>query len=130
MEKMYFGCGIESQEKSELWHGDIWQRSPLYGDATIVINNGKKFSIIYCIVAYIILNCIIYYINIFRIVILVEYALGQFVQFIYNDRGSRIGQIEAIILSEHPNSQIQHSKALKMSNLLKHDELGIHQSRD
>jgi hypothetical protein len=41
MEKMYFGRGIESQEKSELWHGDIWQRSPLYGDATIIINNGK-----------------------------------------------------------------------------------------
>ena len=25
MEKMYFGHGIESPEKSELWHGDIWQ---------------------------------------------------------------------------------------------------------
>jgi hypothetical protein len=43
MEKMYFGRGIESYEKSELWHGDVWQRSPLYGDATIVINNGKTF---------------------------------------------------------------------------------------
>src|SRR5438128_12432169 len=46
MEKMYFGRGIESCEKSELWHGDIWQRSPLYGDATIVINNGKTFLLI------------------------------------------------------------------------------------
>ena len=43
MEKMYFGRGIESCEKLELWHGDIWQRSPLYGDTTIVINNGKTF---------------------------------------------------------------------------------------
>ena len=42
---MYFGRGVESQEKSELWHGDIWQRS-LYGDVTIVINNGKTFTII------------------------------------------------------------------------------------
>jgi len=25
MEKMYFGRGIETPEKSELWHGDIWQ---------------------------------------------------------------------------------------------------------
>lgn len=41
MEMMYFGRGIESPEKSELWHGDIWQRSPLYGDATISIDNGK-----------------------------------------------------------------------------------------
>ena len=47
MEKMYFGRGIETPEKSELWHGDIWQRSPLYGDATIIINNGKTLSIIY-----------------------------------------------------------------------------------
>src|SRR5581483_12482705 len=44
MEKMYFGRGIESPEKSELWHGDIWQRSPLYGDATISIDNGKMHS--------------------------------------------------------------------------------------
>ena len=46
MEKMYFGYGIESPEKSELWHGDIWQRSPLYGDATISIDNGKTPSMI------------------------------------------------------------------------------------
>ena len=46
MEKMYFGRDIESCEKSELWHGDIWQRSPLYEDATIVINNGKTFLLI------------------------------------------------------------------------------------
>ena len=46
MEKMYFGRGIEIPEKSELWHGDIWQRSPLYGDATIFIDNGKTRSMI------------------------------------------------------------------------------------
>ena len=44
MEKMYFGRGIETPEKSELWHEDIWQRSPLYGDATIFIDNGKTHS--------------------------------------------------------------------------------------
>ena len=47
MDKIYFGYSIESQEKSELWHGDIWQQSSLYGDATIIINNGKTLSIIY-----------------------------------------------------------------------------------
>ena len=50
MEKMYFGRGIESPEKSELWHGDIWQRSPLYGDATISIDNGKTHSMIYLLI--------------------------------------------------------------------------------
>src|SRR5439155_6582283 len=44
MEKMYFDHDIETSEKSELWHGDIWQRSPLYGDATISIDNGKTRS--------------------------------------------------------------------------------------
>ena len=44
IEKMYFGRSIETPEKSELWHGDIWQRSPLYGDATIFIDNGKTRS--------------------------------------------------------------------------------------
>ena len=46
MEKMYFGRGIEVPEKSELWHGDIWQWSPLYGDATIFIDDGKTHSMI------------------------------------------------------------------------------------
>ena len=34
MEKLYFGHGIETPEKSELW----------YGDATISIDNGKTCS--------------------------------------------------------------------------------------
>jgi len=46
MEKMYFGRGIESPEKSELWHRDIWQQSPLYRDTTISIDNGKTPSMI------------------------------------------------------------------------------------
>lgn len=49
MKKMYFGRGIESHEKTEIWHGDIWQRSPLYGDATIGIRDGKMFTTIYYI---------------------------------------------------------------------------------
>ena len=46
IEKMYFGYGIENSEKSKLWHRDIWQWSPLYGDATISINNSKTLSMI------------------------------------------------------------------------------------
>src|SRR5437879_5558497 len=41
MSKMYFGPGIESDEKSELWHGDIWKRSPLFGENKLETQNGK-----------------------------------------------------------------------------------------
>ena len=44
MKKMYFGCSIETPEKSKLWHGDIWQQSLLYEDATISIDNDKTCS--------------------------------------------------------------------------------------
>src|SRR5580700_7620642 len=28
---MYFGPGIETTNKSEFWHGSLWQESPLFG---------------------------------------------------------------------------------------------------
>ncbi|RIA99899.1 hypothetical protein C2G38_2315111, partial [Gigaspora rosea] len=105
--KMYFGRGIESQEKSELWHVDIWQRSSLYGDASIIIND-------------------------------IKYDVGQFVEFIYtnnkNQHERRFGRVEAIISflppsdSDNPNNQMQ--DGLKMSRLLRHDELGIYCSQN
>src|SRR5947209_19979787 len=45
MENMYFGRSIEVPEISELWHGYIWQRSTLYRDATIIIDNCKTCSV-------------------------------------------------------------------------------------
>jgi hypothetical protein len=41
MLKMYFGPGIEKTWKTELWHGDLWKESPLFGESIIVVNNGK-----------------------------------------------------------------------------------------
>ncbi|PKY62094.1 hypothetical protein RhiirA4_487991 [Rhizophagus irregularis] len=38
---MYFGPGIYSDDKRELWHGDIWHKSPLFGSTCIQINNVK-----------------------------------------------------------------------------------------
>jgi hypothetical protein len=38
--RMYFGPGIIAQEKKELWHGDIWKRSPLFGQDFIKIGQG------------------------------------------------------------------------------------------
>ena len=37
---MYFGSGIEVEEKTEFWHGEIWKESPLFGQDTLDINGG------------------------------------------------------------------------------------------
>ncbi|KAF0442910.1 hypothetical protein F8M41_003607 [Gigaspora margarita] len=36
---MYFGPGQEVTYKSEYWHGNLWSKSPLYGQESITINN-------------------------------------------------------------------------------------------
>ena len=38
---LYFGPGIEAEEKKEYWHGDLWAESPLFGQNKIIINGGK-----------------------------------------------------------------------------------------
>ncbi len=37
---MYFGPGISVQERSEIWHGDIWKTSPLFGQESLNIEEG------------------------------------------------------------------------------------------
>ncbi|CAB4396299.1 unnamed protein product [Rhizophagus irregularis] len=37
-DKLYFGPGIEAEEKKEYWHGDLWAESPLFGQEKITIN--------------------------------------------------------------------------------------------
>ncbi|CAB5384706.1 unnamed protein product [Rhizophagus irregularis] len=39
MPKMYFGPGVEKKERIEIWHGDLWKESPLFGETSIVIND-------------------------------------------------------------------------------------------
>ena len=39
--QMYFGPGIYSNIKKELWHGNIWHKSPLFGSTCMQIGNGK-----------------------------------------------------------------------------------------
>ncbi|CAJ0866548.1 13389_t:CDS:2, partial [Entrophospora sp. SA101] len=36
---MYFGPGIHSENRHELWHGDLWQKSPLFGGKNIKLNH-------------------------------------------------------------------------------------------
>ena len=43
---MYFGAGVETSDKRELWHGTLWQESPLFGITTIYYNNGKDIRYI------------------------------------------------------------------------------------
>jgi hypothetical protein len=44
--EIYFGPGIEATNKTELWHGTIWQESPLFGCEKILLNNGEEFNFI------------------------------------------------------------------------------------
>lgn len=39
--KLYFGPGIETEERSELWHGELWKESPLLGEHTLAMDGGK-----------------------------------------------------------------------------------------
>jgi hypothetical protein len=41
---MYNGPGIEIENKSEFWHGELWQQSPLFGEHSIIINSGNYNS--------------------------------------------------------------------------------------
>ena len=62
----------------------------------------------------------------------VEYAVGEFVEFIdnSNQRERRFGRIEAIVSLLLPQDSDHPQDALKMSRLLRHDELRIYCSRD
>ena len=39
--RLYFGPGVESSERLELWHGQIWKESPLFGETKCRIGNGN-----------------------------------------------------------------------------------------
>lgn len=41
MPKMYFGPGVEKEKNIEIWHGDLWKESPLFGETMVTINNGQ-----------------------------------------------------------------------------------------
>ena len=38
---MYFGPGVDSETKSEYWHGTLWAESPLFGQAQLMISEGN-----------------------------------------------------------------------------------------
>lgn len=40
---LYFGPGIQVEEKKEYWHGDLWAESPFFGQDKITINRGTYF---------------------------------------------------------------------------------------
>ena len=39
--KLYFGPGVETSERFELWHGQIWKESPIFGETSYQIGNSK-----------------------------------------------------------------------------------------
>ncbi|CAG8469584.1 1011_t:CDS:2 [Scutellospora calospora] len=44
MPKLYFGPGVLREEKSEFWHGNLWQDSPFFGEHEIRCNNGVTYK--------------------------------------------------------------------------------------
>jgi len=42
---MYFGPGIDSETRTEYWHGTLWGESPLFGEDQITISEGND---VYC----------------------------------------------------------------------------------
>jgi hypothetical protein len=42
MKHMYFGPGVNSETKSEYWHGTLWGESPLFGQHEIIISEGNR----------------------------------------------------------------------------------------
>jgi hypothetical protein len=38
---MYFGPGVDSETKSEYWHGTLWAESPLFSQAQLMISEGN-----------------------------------------------------------------------------------------
>lgn len=45
MKHMYFGPGIDVENKSEFWHGSLWAESPLFGQENIIISQGNHIFI-------------------------------------------------------------------------------------
>jgi len=41
LSKLYFGPGVEVEERSELWHGELWKESPLLGDQRLAVSGGN-----------------------------------------------------------------------------------------
>jgi hypothetical protein len=37
--KMYFGPGIEGEDKREFWHGRIWSESPLFSEDMLKVTS-------------------------------------------------------------------------------------------
>ena len=44
-DKLYFGPGIEAEEKREYWHRDLWAELLFFGQDKININGG---NLVYC----------------------------------------------------------------------------------
>lgn len=44
---MYFGPGINTEKKTEYWHGSLWAESPLFGQEKLIISGGNNIHLTY-----------------------------------------------------------------------------------
>lgn len=59
--RLYFGPGVESSERLELWHGQIWKESPLFGKMMYKTRNGNIFFIVIVNLLKNITECYLFY---------------------------------------------------------------------
>gem|GEM_PF-888645 len=108
---MYFGPGIDSETKSEYWHGTLWGESPLFGEDKITISGGN--DIIYFIVYSIFM--ILWHKYIFICFNIVTYKSGEFIY--YHDNGRQLGRLRAILKNADEQYRLRIQKIVDYDNL-------------
>jgi len=104
--EMYFGPGIETTNKTEFWHGTLWQESPLFECEKILLHNSKN-------IIFIIANN-----ELFNNLLLLSaiYFSGEFVHYSINSI-VKPGRIIALVKDENGDIKV------KIQQLLQNDEL-------
>ena len=127
--KMYFGPGVDSETKSEYWHGTLWAESPLFGQEQLMISDGNYILFLFHCIEYKSRwikkpkaqeapmetgNLLTYILH-----ILETYKCGDFVYYYdYNDNERKLGRLRAILLNEE-----DHQYRLRIQKVLDYDDL-------
>ena len=106
---MYFGPGIDSETKSEHWHGTLWGESPLFGDDQIKILEGIYNHIINSLYCY-------HHINYFVYNMIVIYKSGEFIYYHYNNE-RQLGRLRAILKNANNKYRLRIQEVVSYDNL-------------
>jgi len=123
---MYFGPGVEATNKTEFWHGTLWQESPLFGCEKILLRSSKELILL------LLTNQFYQYFNIYFYYYSVIYFTGDFVQYNTGFTGStvKIGRILAFVMDENRNVKAKIQQILRDQELprnFQHDNHNLNQ---